>query len=73
MRPTRLPSDLPNDKFRVALLRLGFELRREGKHSVFKRSDETLPIPRHPRLNRKLMVSLLKGVGVSEEELMEHW
>jgi hypothetical protein len=69
----RLPSDLPNERVRNALQRLGFRLAREGKHAVYARGSETLPLPRHARLARNTLVKALARVGVTEEEFMAHY
>jgi len=71
MPPRRLPSDLPTDRVHAALRRLGFQVAREGKHTVFTRRGAILPVPRHAKVSRQLMVRELRRLGVSEDESMD--
>jgi len=66
----RLPSDLPTDRVHAALRRLGFAIAREGKHTIFRRGEAILPIPRHPKVSRALLVRELKRVGVPVEDFL---
>ena len=73
----RLPSDLPRAKVVSAIQRLGFVLAREGaNHSIFKDPHDPnrlMSIPRHSRIKRGLLRSVLAGVGVSETEFMARY
>jgi predicted RNA binding protein YcfA (HicA-like mRNA interferase family) len=57
-----------------AVKRLGFELGRDsGDHSVYKHIDDPdrfMVIPRHSRVKRHLLQSILSGAGVTEEQFM---
>ncbi len=55
----------------AALRRLGFDLAREGRHTIFTRGNAILPIPRHPRVRRALLLRELKRVGVTIEEFID--
>ena len=46
---------------------------REGKHTVLARGTDILPIPRHARVSRRLLLRELGRVGVTEEEFMENY
>jgi hypothetical protein len=52
---------------------MGFRLVREGKHSIYQRGPQAVPLPRHSSLARNTLVAALKRVGISEEEFMQHW
>lgn len=71
--PPQLPSDLPTDRVHAALRRLGFTIAREGKHTIFRRGNAILPVPRHPKVNRALLVRELKRLGVSMEEFLARY
>jgi len=71
MPARRLPADLPTKRVCAALRRLGFELVREGKHSVFQRGNAILPVPRHATVSRVLLLSELRRLGVTPQEFMD--
>ena len=75
--PRRLPSDLPTERVRRALERLGFAFHHEGsRHTIYRDpGDPTrfVSLPRHARVKRHLLRGILRGVGVSEAEFMERY
>jgi hypothetical protein len=64
----RLPADLSTARVHASLRRLGFGLAREGKHTIFVRGAAILPIPRHAKVSRALLLRELKRLGIAEEE-----
>ena len=75
--PRRLPSDLPREKVRLAFERLGFAFDHQGgRHTILRDprdSTRLVSLPRHARMKRDLLRGILRGVGVSEAEFMEHY
>jgi len=69
----QLPSDLPTDRVHNALRRLGFVIAREGKHTIFARGAAILPLPRHPKVSRELLLRELRRLGISREEFLEQY
>ena len=52
---------------------MGFRLIREGKHAIYQRGSQMVPLPRHSTIARNTLLSALRRVGISEEEFMQHW
>jgi len=71
MPALRLPADLPTDRVCAALRRLGFELAREGKHSIFRRGSAILPVPRHATVSRVLLLREPRRLGVTPQEFLD--
>ncbi len=71
----QLPSDLPTPRVQRAFERLGFVFHREGgDHTVFRHPQGArVALPRHSRIKRTLLRGILRGVGLSEAEFMEHY
>ena len=73
MPSPELPSDLPTDRVHSALRRLGFAIAREGKHTIFERKGLILPVPRHPKVSRKLLLRELKRLGITVDEFLANY
>ena len=69
--PRKLPSEFPTQRVHAALRRLGFHVAREGKHTIFARGADLLPVPRHARMRLALLAGELKRLGISEDEFMD--
>jgi len=55
------------------LRRLGFEIAREGKHTIFVRAGLILSIPRHATVRRKLLLTELRRLGITQAEFMDKY
>jgi len=71
MPEARLPSDLPTDRVHAALRRLGFRVAREGKHTIFVREGTILPVPRHAKVSRRLLLGELRRLGITRDEFLD--
>jgi len=71
MPAPRLPADLTTSRVHAALRRLGFQLVREGKHSIFQRGSAIPPVPRHATVSRLLLLRELRRLGVTCRQFLD--
>ena len=72
--PPRLPAEMATERVHRALLRLGFVVVREGKHTIYARpgrSELSLALPRHSTVYRVLLVGFLRRAGLSEQNFLD--
>jgi len=68
----KLPRDLSGDEVCRALVRLGFEFRRQtGSHRLYRKGQFNPCVPMHASLKPKTLQSILKQAGISIEQLLE--
>jgi predicted RNA binding protein YcfA (HicA-like mRNA interferase family) len=54
-----------------ALRKAGFEVIREGKHTVMSDGERILTVPRHNPVNAFTMGGIVRDAGLSEEEFRD--
>ena len=68
---SRLPRDLSGKQVVAALVRLGFEARRQtGSHFIMRREGRTVVIPIHKPIKPGTLKSVLQQADISVEQLL---
>lgn len=66
----KLPGINHQDAVR-ALQKVGFQILRQGKHIVMRKTERRLTIPRHNPINAITMGGIVRDAGLSIEEFKE--
>ena len=61
-------TDVSSERAINALKKIGFIIKREGKHTVMNKGDIILTIPRHKRLNPYTLKSIIKDAEITDDE-----
>ncbi len=72
--PPRLPAEMATERVHRALVRLGFIVVREGKHTIYARPGRpelSLALPRHSTVYRILLVGFLRRAGLTEKDFLD--
>ena len=68
---SRLPRDLSGKQVVAALVRLGFEARRQtGSHFIMRREGRTVVIPMHKPIKPGTLKGVLQQADISVEALL---
>ncbi len=69
----KLPRDLSGEEVCRALVRLGFEFRRQtGSHRLYAKGSLRPCVPMHREIRPKTLQSVLKQAGITLEELLRN-
>lgn len=63
-----IPTDLSDERIVRTLRKVGFEIIREGKHISMAKGEKIVIIPRHKRIKREIVRSIIKDAGLSIDE-----
>ncbi len=67
----KLPRDIKGSEAVRALVRPGFELRRQtGSHSILRRDDRTVVVPQHKPIRPGTLKGLIDQAGITVEEFV---
>ena len=63
----KLPGISHRDAVRV-LQKVGWQIKREGSHTIMGKGTKAIPIPRHNPINAFTMGSIAAGAGLTPEQ-----
>jgi predicted RNA binding protein YcfA (HicA-like mRNA interferase family) len=63
----KIPTDVSWDRVINALKKIGFVVRREGKHTSMTKGENIVIIPRHKRIKRETLRDIIKDAGLTIE------
>lgn len=63
------PRDLSHDELVRVLVRDGWHVAREGKHTILAKRHEQVAVPRHARLKTGTIAAILRQAGISRDRL----
>lgn len=64
-------TDLSSERVVRALMKAGFEIRKQGKHIGMSDGEHWVTIPRHKGLNPYTLKGIIKDAGLTDEEFKE--
>lgn len=65
---SEIPTDLSDDRIVRTLKKAGFEIISQGKHISMAKGEGIVIIPRHKRIKREIVRSIIKDAGLSVDE-----
>lgn len=61
-------TDVSEERASRALLKAGFVIKREGKHTVMNKGEIIITIPRHNRLNPYTLENIIRDAELTDDE-----